>query len=317
MNTLTAVATEQRVIDAFSHYVAAHAELATALGEFDPNSTFPQQYPFTGCFDKLLDKVKTWEQSIVETFEGHNTPKAHKEPPAHEGWKVVDVKKNPLYFCVQFGLTLADFDTATNDPITHIYASKQGHFIFFHDTTGWYSSVAVNDSFYTPDFYEVVTGIEKALGIVITDKHIPAHFQELQGHFINKWTAQERRIIYRGYIISNDLADDSKSLSDGEIFDFVKSEIDSEDYGQYLQAGNLLTPTEPANNPQFISDEIASTQDGKKLKEDCRFSKFMLECIEYNTQGYGNNKTVNVDDLVSDFEYMISELKRAAEKLKV
>ena len=71
------------------------------------------------------------------------------------------------------------------------------------------------------------------------------------------------------------------------------------------------------NTPDQVKNEIAATQDGGILTSD-RFSDFINECIDYNTDGYSgdNTKRVSVEDLIDDFNYMIDQLKKAIVPLK-
>lgn len=72
--------------------------------------------------------------------------------------------------------------------------------------------------------------------------------------------------------------------------------------------------------PEIVQTEIAKTQDGGTLtpKHSDRFTDFINECIEYRTDGYtgDNSKSVSVEDLIDDFNYMIDQLKKAIVPLK-
>ena len=58
---------------------------------------------------------------------------------------------------------------------------------------------------------------------------------------------------------------------------------------------------------------IAATQDGKKLNPTSRFNDFILSCLEANTD---EKSLVCIDDLESDFKYMIHELTKACQPLE-
>lgn len=72
--------------------------------------------------------------------------------------------------------------------------------------------------------------------------------------------------------------------------------------------------------PEIVRTEIAATQDGGTLnpKHTDRFTDFINECIEYRTEGYtgDDSQEVKVEDLIDDFNYMISQLKKAIVPLK-
>ncbi len=63
-----------------------------------------------------------------------------------------------------------------------------------------------------------------------------------------------------------------------------------------------------------VINAIAETQDGKSIAKADRFNDFINECIDWNT--YKGGDAVNVDDLISDFNYMIDQLKRASKPLQ-
>lgn len=65
-------------------------------------------------------------------------------------------------------------------------------------------------------------------------------------------------------------------------------------------------------NKQKIIDIVAATQDGGKLNPKDEYSSFILLKIEHNTQ----DDVVDVENVVSDFRYMISQLQAAVNALE-
>ena len=61
-----------------------------------------------------------------------------------------------------------------------------------------------------------------------------------------------------------------------------------------------------------VKESIKQTQDNHQLLEDdSRFSKFILDCIDDNTE----DDFVDLEMLDLDFDYMIDQLKRAKKVL--
>lgn len=71
------------------------------------------------------------------------------------------------------------------------------------------------------------------------------------------------------------------------------------------------------NSPENVKSVIAESQDGGNLDKPCRFNDFFNACILHNTN-YNEPppNEVNLEDLISDFNYMISQLKWALNALE-
>lgn len=71
------------------------------------------------------------------------------------------------------------------------------------------------------------------------------------------------------------------------------------------------------NFKQSVIDAIAETQDGhlKSLRDDDHFSNFILGRIDHNSSN-DELPHVDIESLITDFEYMISQLKAALRPLK-
>jgi len=67
-----------------------------------------------------------------------------------------------------------------------------------------------------------------------------------------------------------------------------------------------------SNRKLAVIEALADTQDGKTLEKNDDFSRFINCRIDRNTQ----NGLVDVEDLESDFRYMISQLENALKPIK-
>lgn len=65
-----------------------------------------------------------------------------------------------------------------------------------------------------------------------------------------------------------------------------------------------------------VVEVIAQTQDGKKLKPGNTFDYFFLQIIDDNTNYCIELGEVNIENLFSDFNYMIDQIQRAKKPLK-
>lgn len=66
-------------------------------------------------------------------------------------------------------------------------------------------------------------------------------------------------------------------------------------------------------NINDVKELVASSQDGKTLKQTDNYSYFILSSIEDNTN---EEYLTNTDNLISDFKYMISQLQNAINVLE-
>lgn len=74
-----------------------------------------------------------------------------------------------------------------------------------------------------------------------------------------------------------------------------------------------------SNSKQYITDIIAASQDGNlktRNNSQCDFTDFILNRIEANTTGYNGNYVVDAATLYEDFNYMIDQLKKAANAIQ-
>lgn len=156
MNTTTATQKENVTI-AFAHFTAAWQGLQTAWSEMNPE-LFKENYPFTKSFDDMLIDVNKWEETSIGELNKID------EPIQYEGYEIFSMATDLKNIINATNMSAEELQDSP-DSITHLYVNVENEYWIALHSSGKYSSEAINESFYSDNFYEVEKGVEEILGI--------------------------------------------------------------------------------------------------------------------------------------------------------